>query len=68
MPPPVDADYGFVNYHSKTEVKGNTIHYRRTFEVRELSVRVARADEVKKFYRIIAGEERNTVVLKAAAH
>ena len=65
VPPTVDVDYGFASYHSKTEVKGNTIHYSRTFEVKQLSVPVARADELKKFYRIIAGDERNTVVLKA---
>jgi len=65
VPPPVDADYGFASYHSKTEVKGNVIHYSRTFEVKELSVPVAKADDLKKFYRIIAGDERNTVVLKA---
>ena len=66
LPPPVDGDYSFAGYHSKTEVKGNVIDYRRTFEVKELSVPVNRADELKKFYRIIAGDERNTVVLKAA--
>jgi hypothetical protein len=64
IPPAIDADYGFASYHAKTEVKGNLIHYSRTFEVKELSVPVSRADELKKFYRIIAGDERNTVVLK----
>jgi len=67
VPPPVDADYGFASYHSKTEAKGNVIDYERTFEVKELSVPVSRAEELRKFYRIIAGDERNTVVLKAAA-
>jgi predicted transglutaminase-like cysteine proteinase len=67
VPPPVDADYGFASYHSKTEVKGNVINYQRTFEVKELSVPVSRADELKKFYRIISSDERNTVVLKTAA-
>lgn len=67
IPPAVDADYSFASYHSKTEVKGNLIHYSRTFEVKELSVPVTRADELKKFYRIIASDERNTVVLKAGA-
>jgi Domain of Unknown Function with PDB structure (DUF3857)/Transglutaminase-like superfamily len=67
LPPAVDADYGFASYHSKTEVKDKVIHYSRTFEVKELSVPVARADELKKFYRIIAGDERNTVVLKAGS-
>ncbi len=64
MPPPVDADYSFASYHAKTEVKDNVIHYSRTLEVKELSVPVAHADELKKFYRMIAGDERNTVVLK----
>jgi hypothetical protein len=67
LPPAVDADYGFASYHAKTEVKGNLIHYSRTYEVKELSVPVARAEELKKFYRVIAGDERNTVVLKASA-
>jgi hypothetical protein len=64
LPPPVDAEYSFASYHARTEVKDNSIHYTRTLEVKELSVPVARADELKKFYRIIAGDERNTVVLK----
>ena len=68
LPPPVDADYGFASYHSKTEVNGNTLKYTRTFEVKELSVPLNRVEELKKLYRIIAGDERNTAVLKPAAH
>ncbi|MBO0911989.1 MAG: DUF3857 and transglutaminase domain-containing protein [Acidobacteria bacterium] len=64
LPPPVDADFSFASYHSKTEVKGNVIGYSRRFEVKELSVPVSKADDLKKFYRIIAGDERNTAVLK----
>ena len=67
LPPAVDADYSFASYHSKTEVKGNVIGYTRTFEVKELSVPVDKADDLKKFYRTIASDERNTVVLKTSA-
>jgi hypothetical protein len=67
VPPAVDADYSFASHHAKTEVRGNLIHYSRRFEIKELNVPVAKADELKKFYRIIAGDERNTVVLKAVA-
>jgi hypothetical protein len=67
LPPPVDVDYGYANYHSKTEVSGNIIRYTRAFEVKDLSVPVSKADELKKFYRIIAGDERSTAVLKPAA-
>jgi len=67
LPPPVDVDFSFASYHSKTAVSGNAIRYNRTFEVKELSVPVSKAEELKKFYRIIASDERNTVVLKPAA-
>jgi hypothetical protein len=68
LPPPVDADYSFASYHSKTEVAGNTLKYTRTFEVKELSVPLSKVEDLKKLYRIIAGDERNTAVLKPAAH
>ena len=68
LPPPVDADYGFASYHSKTEVAGNTLRYTRTFEVKELSVPLNKVEELKKLYRVIAGDERNTAVLKPVGH
>ena len=67
MPPPVDADFSFASYHSKTEVNGGVIRYTRTFEVKELSLPVDRADELKRFDRTITGDERSTVVLKSVA-
>jgi predicted transglutaminase-like cysteine proteinase len=66
LPPPVDADYSFASYHSKTVINGNVVDYTRTFEVKELSVPVNQAEDLRKFYRIIAGDERNTMVLKPA--
>ena len=64
LPPSVDVDYGFANYHAKTVVTGNVVGYTRTYEVKELSVPVSKAEDLRKFYRIISGDERNTVVLK----
>jgi len=66
MPPPVDADFGFASYHSKTETIGSVLSYTRSFEIRDLSVPVDKAADLKKFYRIIASDERNTAVLKPA--
>jgi hypothetical protein len=68
LPPPINADYSFASYHSKTEVNGNTLKYTRTFEVKELSVPLSKVEDLKKFYRIIAGDERNTAVLKPVSH
>jgi hypothetical protein len=64
LPPPVNADYSFASYHSKAEVTGKTLKYTRTFEIKELSVPVSKADELKTFYRVIGNDERNTAVLK----
>jgi Transglutaminase-like superfamily len=64
LPPPVNVDYGFVSYHSKTETVGHSLRYTRTFERKELSVPVSKAQELKKFYRIISNDERNCAVLK----
>jgi hypothetical protein len=46
-------------------VSNKLIRYSRTLEQKELSVPIAKADELKKFYRQMASDERNTVVLKA---
>jgi len=64
LPPPMDVDYSFGSYHSKTEASGQTLHYTRALEIKELSVPVSKMDDLKKFYRMIAADERNTAVLK----
>jgi hypothetical protein len=68
LPPPSDADYSFASYHSKTEVQGNILRYKRTYEIKELSVPTSKLEDLKALYRIIANDERNTAVLKPAAH
>jgi Domain of Unknown Function with PDB structure (DUF3857)/Transglutaminase-like superfamily len=66
LPPPMDVDYSFASYHSKTEASGQMLHYTRALEIKELSVPVSKMDDLKKFYRMIAADERNTAVLKPA--
>jgi hypothetical protein len=66
LPQPVSADYGFASYHSKAEVTGNVLRYSRTFEVKDPSVPLAKVNELRMLYRIIASDERNTAVLRPA--
>jgi len=63
LPPPLDEDLGFVSYHSKTEFSGQTLKYTRTFEIKSVSAPVARARELRDFYRHIGNDERLTAVL-----
>jgi len=67
LPPATDLNYSFASYHSKTEAKGNVLRYTRTLEIKELSVPLSKMDELKTFYRRIAGDERNTAVLRPVA-
>jgi Domain of Unknown Function with PDB structure (DUF3857)/Transglutaminase-like superfamily len=64
LPPPVNLDYDFASYHSKSEVKGNVLVYTRTFEIKQLIVPLVKVDELKTLYRVIASDERNDAVLK----
>ena len=68
LPPPVSADYGFAAYESKAEMVGHVLRYTRTFEIKQLSVPVSKVDDLKKFYRVIANDERNAAVFKPATH
>lgn len=68
LPPAVDVDYDFASYHSKTEASGNTLRYSRRLELKELTVPAAQAETLKKFYRMIASDERNTAVLQPTSH
>lgn len=67
LPPPVDVDDGFVSYHSKTEVVGRALRYTRTFEIKDLSVPLGKMEQLKELYRVIAGDERNSAILKRTA-
>jgi hypothetical protein len=67
LPPPVDEDYPFAAYHSKTDAVGRTLTYTRVFEMKSVTVPVARADELKALYRIINNDERMPAVLRRGA-
>jgi hypothetical protein len=58
--------FGFASYHSKTETTGGVLSYKRSFDIKDLTVPVNRAADLKKFYRIMASDEKNTAVLKPA--
>ncbi len=67
LPPPMDVEYSFASYHSKTEATDSGLHYTRSLEIKDLSVELNQMDDLKKFYRIIATDENNVAVLKPVA-
>ncbi|HUA88716.1 MAG TPA: DUF3857 domain-containing protein [Steroidobacteraceae bacterium] len=64
LPDPVDLDYGFATYHSKTESIPGKLRYVRSFEVRQLSVPAAQVPKLREMYRAIETDEHVVAVLK----
>jgi transglutaminase-like putative cysteine protease len=67
LPPPINAEYSFGTYRSNVESIANSLRYTRTLEIRQLSVPAADAEQLRKFYRVIATDERRAAVLKRIA-
>jgi len=67
LPPPVELDTDFVAYKSRIEVNGGVLRYQREYMVKDVRVPTERLEELKKFYRQVAADERSSVVLKRKA-
>ncbi len=66
LPAPVELDYGFAEYRSKMEVKGNILSYWREYKIKEVLVGKEKLDTLKKFFRQVAADERFNAVLQRA--
>ena len=64
VPDPVNVVYDFGEYHSKVEQLPGKLKYSRQYMIKQVIVPKDRLEDLKKFYRQIAGDERNTAVLK----
>ena len=66
-PQTVKYEYPFASYRSETHVEGHVLHYKRTYELRDVRVPVERLQDLKKFFREIADDELAYTILKAPA-
>ena len=64
LPDPVKADVGFASYESSTKLEGHTIHYTRTFTLRQVSLPPDKYADLQRFVGLIAADEDSRVVLK----
>lgn len=64
LPDPAKLDLGFAAYQSVIETNGKSLHYTRTFVVREVEVPADRYADVRKLASAIAADEASLAVLK----
>jgi hypothetical protein len=64
LPDPVKLDLGFAAYESNFQATGNTLHYKRTYTVRQVTLPADRYADVQKLAGAIAADENSSAVLK----
>jgi transglutaminase-like putative cysteine protease len=64
LPDPVSLDLDFASYHSAVEAKGSTLHYTRTYIVRQVTLPSERYADVQKLSNTIAADQESRAVLK----
>jgi hypothetical protein len=64
LPEPVKVDMGFASYQSSTVQEGQSLHYKRTYTVRQVTVPAEKYPEVRKLAALIEADEQSQAVLK----
>lgn len=64
LPSPVKVESPYGLYQSETQVTGDTLHYKRTYEIRDIHIPKSQLKEAQAFFGQIASDERSSVVLR----
>jgi hypothetical protein len=64
LPAPTDAKCEYGSYHSEVAVNGNTLHYQRTYSIKNVAVPPQKLDAFRDFLRQINADEKQSAVLK----
>ena len=64
LPNPVKLDLGFASYESQSQVKGNVLHYSRTYTVRQVTLPPEKYSDLQKLSSVIATDEQSRAILK----
>jgi hypothetical protein len=64
LPEPVKLDLGFASYESSSKVKGNALHYSRTYTVREITLPAEKYSDLQKLAGVISTDEQSRAILK----
>jgi transglutaminase-like putative cysteine protease len=66
LPKPVQAECAYATYKSEVQVANNVLHYKRTYEIKDVVVPTQKLDEVRDFFHQIADDEKSSAVLRRA--
>ena len=64
LPHPIRVSFPFAEYESGAQSGEGSLHYSRSYQVKDVKVREENLADLKKFFRQIAVEERDMFILK----
>ena len=64
LPEPVKLDMDFASYESSSQLTGNSLHYTRTYTVRQVTLPANRYADVQKMASVIEADEQSHAVFK----
>ena len=67
LPQPVEASCDYATYHSEIKVADGVLHYKRSFEVKDVMVPVDKLPEIRSFLQQVAADQQSAAVLKKTA-
>ena len=67
LPEPVQASCDYASYRSETKVADGVLHYKRTFEIKDVLVPTEKLGELRTFLQQVAADQEAAAVLRRAA-
>jgi len=66
IPQPVQADCAYATYHSEIKVADGVLHYKRTFEIKNVEVPTEKLPEIRNFLKQVAADQQASALLRRA--
>lgn len=66
IPQPVQADCTYATYHSEVKVADGVLHYKRTFEIKDVEVPSEKLPEIRNFLKQVAVDQESSALLRRA--
>jgi hypothetical protein len=67
LPQPVQAQCEYATYKSETKFSDGVLHYKRTFEIKDVMVPKDKLSEVRDFLQQVAADQQSAAVLRKVA-
>jgi len=66
LPKPVQADCEYATYKSETSVVDGVLHYKRTFEIKDVMIPTEKLPAIRDFLQQVAADQQSAAVLRRA--